>query len=544
MEHLEVAAEHRASSVALDELVAGRAYVAQAFAADTKPLAKAAQTLLGSGRKHLEKKQYDEARDDLVRACFLATAAANRGNRNAAPTASNALTELNSLHSSRVSLWKKTTPALAGKLQLVIRDMSLREALDAIAKAAPLQFRLVEGSLEDAREMLAGGDVRVTYLDLRGATVAEALDWLLQPLRLSWSPVSDRGEILVGSDRRLERVSAWVYDVSLVAVPTQEELAGRDDARQLTAKVQEDGERLIEAIRGTLRVSDTEVAWFAPGQLLVTGGPRTHERASGILAELANPKAKPANVPASLHARTSRRATERRAQWEVLAERQRLLTVAGIHDEYGWKLLAAAYDGELDLEALTELQIAWRADATKKLLGGDGRGLALRSAWAVMAASRLLADQRELAATAASIRRQVHTAVDEALSNCRKQSGDVSALLAAVYGAMAMDDATLNAKVLAALPSGTSDNPVLRAISIATRGLLGEPLEHQQVGKLLASDSVAGEDATVLLALACHRAGRETWSTFRVARQDLLGGQPLAGSVVVLVNCLSGSVGG
>jgi hypothetical protein len=111
---------------------------------------------------------------------------------------------------------------------------------------------------------------------------------------------------------------------------------------------------------------------------------------------------------------------------------------------------------------------------------------------------------------------------------------------------MAMDDAALGAKVLTALPSETSDDSSLNRIVTATRGLLGEPLElgDEQLANLLASDGAPGEDVTVLLALACRRAGGDTWSTFRVARQGLLGGQPLAGSVVVLVNRLSGNVGG
>jgi len=480
----------------------------------------------------------------LVHAYFLATAARNRGNGGAAQTASEALAELETLHSRRVALWKKKLPSLAGKLQLVLRDMSVGEALDAIAKGAPLNFELAEGSLEDAREMLAGYDARVTYLDLRGRTVAEALDWLLQPLRLTWHPVSDRGQIVVGSDRRLAGVSAWVYDASLIALPTKEDLSGQDDWKKLVAKVKEDGEELIKAIRRTLQASETEVAWFAPGELLVIGPQRTHEKAAALLAELADPNATPSHVQAALHAKTTQRATKRRAPLTVLAERQRLLAVAGVHDEFGWKLLAAALDGEVDLEALTELQIAWNADATGKLLDGKGRGLALRSAWAVIAASRMLDDEQELTALAASIRGQIRPAAEKALGTLVEKPDDITAILPAVYAAMAMEDTAQRAKVLAALPSETSENATLTATIIATRGLLGESLHpyDEQLTELLTSGGVAGEDVSVLLALACHRAGGEIRHAFRAARRDLLGAQPLAGSVVVLINRLTGNV--
>jgi hypothetical protein len=542
---LDVADTDEASTRGLrEDFLSSTGYAAQALASDTEPLAKAAQSWLESGRKHFEKEQYDEARPDFVRAYFLATAAINRGNGGAVRTASEALAELRSLHSARVALWKKEMPALAGKLQLVLRDRSVGEALDAISKGTPLRFKLAEGSLEDARGMLAGRDVRVTYLDLRGRTVAEALDWLLRPLRLSWYPVSDRGQIVVGSDRRLAGVSAWVYDVSSIAVPTKEDLSEQVDRKKLVAKVKEDGEELMKAIRRTLRASETEVAWFAPGEVLVIGPQQTHESAAAILAELADPNARPANVHAALHARTSQRAARRRAQLRVLAERQRLLAVARAHDEFGWKLLAAALDGEVDLEALTELQIAWKADATGKLLDGKGRGLALRSAWTAIAASRTLDDEKELAALAASIRGQIRSAAEKALSTFAEKPDDITAILPAVYAAMAMENAAQSAEVLAALPYETSDNATLTATIIATRGLLGESLHphDEQLTALLTSGGVTGEDVSVLLALACHRAGGEIRHAFRVARRDLLGAQPLAGSVVVLINRLTGNV--
>ncbi len=46
---------------------------------------------------------------------------------------------------------------------------------------------------------------------------------------------------------------------------------------------------------------------------------------------------------------------------------------------------------------------------------------------------------------------------------------------------------------------------------------------------------------TALLAIACRRAGGETWAAYRRDATDLLGKQPLAGSVLVLINRLSGS---
>lgn len=47
-----------------------------------------------------------------------------------------------------------------------------------------------------------------------------------------------------------------------------------------------------------------------------------------------------------------------------------------------------------------------------------------------------------------------------------------------------------------------------------------------------------GEDLVGPAAFACRQAGGAAWQTFRVEARRLLGNQPLAGDVVVLVNRL------
>ena len=76
----------------------------------------------------------------------LPPAAANRGNHAAAQIAKQALADLVSVRSERVAAWKKQLPALGTKLDLVLRDVALGEALDAFGEAAKLEIRLIEGS--------------------------------------------------------------------------------------------------------------------------------------------------------------------------------------------------------------------------------------------------------------------------------------------------------------------------------------------------------------------------------------------------------------
>jgi len=530
-----------------DFFIAGGTYTANVLVANTEGLAKVAQQLLDTGRKQLEKKERDEARADLVRAYFLATAAANRGNYQAMQTADAALAELESFHADRVEAWKREMPVLGTKLNLVLRNMSVGEALDAISRAIKLRSQLLDGSIEDASDMLAGRNVHVTYLDLRGATVAQALDWMLQPLRLTWQPEVDgsaANAILVGSDRRMPRISAWVYDVSTIALPSKEEFEGIDDQNKAVAKAKESAEQFIDAVRKALNPSGEAVTWFAPGQLLVIGNRETHGQAADVIAQLSDPEAKPAGSLAALHKKTSRRAQDRRERVRKLRELSRLMEMVAVHDEFGWKLLGAALVGQVDQEALTELQIAWRAEETKKLLDGKGAGIGLRSAWAITAASRMLSDHKETSLLADLVRDACRPAAEKAVAATKDGPQELSALLAAVYAAMAMGDADLAAKVLAALPDESSaDSPMAGAV-FAARGLLGEPLRtgSQQLASLIAAGRISGEDITVLVAMACDRDGGETWAAFRAEMRGLLGKQPLPGSVVVLVNRLSGNV--
>ena len=542
-----VSFEKLAEEVAdLDEsLVVDGRYAVSALGVDTNEIAKAAQQLREAGRTQLEKNEYDLARASLVRAYFLATAATNRGNYQASQTTSAALAELESLHSKRIEAWKREIPALDTRLDLVLRDMSVGEALDAIAQAAKVRIRLLDGSIKDASDMLAGRNVRVTYLNLRGATAAQALDWMLHPSRLTWQP--DRGRsagetIVAGSDRRMPRIAAWVYDVSTIAVPSKDEFEKIGDQNKAIAMATENAKQFIEAVRKALKASDKEVTWFAPGQLLVIGNSKTHGRAAEMIAMLSSPAAKPAGSLAVLHKKTSGRAQERQEQVRKVRELSRLMETFEVHDQFGWKLLAAALAGQVDEEALTELQIAWRAEETKRLLDGEGAGVALRSAWAITTASRMLPDRRELSAWAGQVRNQCRPAAKKTIAALKDDPQELSTILAAVYAAMVMGDANLNAKVLAALPyKPTADSPAA-GIVFAARGLLSAPLrvDGEQLGSLIAAGRISGEDNTVLVAMACHRAGGELWTAFRAEMKGLLGKQPLPGSVVVLVNRLSG----
>jgi hypothetical protein len=526
-------------------VAADRAYMVQALGDDTDEIVKAAQQLLETGRKHVEPQERAAARTDLLHAYFLAAAAANRGNDQAAQTEDEALAALESLHAQRVESWQQQIPALSTKLDLVLRDMPVREALDVIGQACELKLQLIEGSVGDASQMLSGRNARISYLDVRGATAAQALDWMLHPLRLSWQPQREgtAGDtILVGSDRRLPGDSAWVYDVSAIALPSNAEFSGIDDASKALAKAGQEAGQFLDAVRKTLKASELQVAWFAPGQLLVVGNSETHRQAAQLVAQLSDPEAHVSGSLAALHQKTSERAQQRREQVQSVRELHRLAELVSVHDQFSWQLLAAALGGEVDDQALVELQIAWRAEETKDLLQGDA-GLLLRSAWAITTAAKLLADQPELITLADAVRERCPAVAEKAVAALKDNPADVSTVLRAGYAALAMGDPDLSDRILASLPEDVpADSPAAGAV-FAVRGILGDanPASGQQFSALVAAGAVSGEDVTVLVALACRRADGDAWTAFRAEMRDVLGKQPLPGSVVVLVNRLSGT---
>ena len=200
---------------------------------DAAPLLPAAQEALKAAQTARQQGQLDAARTALLRAYFLASAAATV-NAEAGPLADQAMSDIESVHAQQLAAWTKDNPELDKRLDLVLRDRSIAEALEAVAAAAGVAIKLIPGSVEDAAGLLGSQTPRVTYLDLRGAKVAQALDWILQPAKLGWWLSKDA--VVAGSDRRGGTESAWVYDVSLIALPSAEELkAAKDDQQRIEA---------------------------------------------------------------------------------------------------------------------------------------------------------------------------------------------------------------------------------------------------------------------------------------------------------------------
>ena len=512
----------------------GRQWGSPVMQAQRPAVTKQAQEAFAAAETLAKDGKTTEARAKFVWACLL-DSAANYG----APgeIGGKALDQISTLDGSSLKLWAKELPALEKRLDLLIRDQSLENAVAAVAKAGKFDVRVTPGSIGDA-ESMAEGSSRVTWLDLRGATVAQALDWLLRPARLQWRV--DGKTVVVASARRYEGLSAWVYDVAALAWPTQKDLEATAEQDKQQAAVQKSCDQLFKAVRDTLKLPAEAIAWSDPGRLVILADAATHERAAQLLADLANAEAKVDAGLAELHKETSRRAADRKESQAKAAEARAVRrTLAGLAQP-SWQLLSAAAGGESDLEALTVLQVAWRSGEMDKVLGDERlRAAALRSLWAIRESARALPKDGELSALAESVAKRSRAAAEAAAALMEKSPQDGSAVLGAAYAWLAWrDDAELAAKLQAAMNKAPADGPAARVRNLVAALIASPESVDRTALEAVLKNPLGGDDATVLTALACRRAGGAIWDAWRGAAARTLGEQPLSGQVVVLTSRL------
>jgi len=451
-----------------------------------------------------------------------------------------------------VPLWAKTEPVLEKKLNITIQDLSVEDAIRAIARAVRRSDGLVEIT-QDPVLRAERGEMRVTYLDLRGATVAQALDWILVPERMTWW-LRD-GALRAGTARSAPVAGPWVYDVSLLVMPDEKEIEKIEDYQKRVQAVKQSADDFLKAVAKALGAKDLvrekekaeesaekpEVVWYGPGQVLLFAGAKTHAAAAKLFADLADPKAELAGDLAELHKTTSARAEARKDAAEKARTAAEKFRVAGVLREYSWRLLAAAAGDELDPEALAELQVAWKSPAAAELLKGEARVIPIRSAWAFQTAWAAMPTVEESVAIPKAFRDGVQEAAKAALADLEKSPDAPAAYFAVLYTALGIRDPSSEflAKAKPLLTEGKADSPLADVRTVA-KALFAEPkdVDSKALTELLAK-GVRGDDMVALTALACRRAGGEVWTAFRAESRAILGDQPLSGAVVVLVNRLS-----
>ena len=440
-------------------------------------------------------------------------------------------------------------PRLNRKLDFVLRNQALDEAIRTVVEAGGCELDLVNGSLADVIELLNLPELRVTYLDLRYATVIQGLDWLLAPYHLTWQ-MKDADTIRVGVTRRLSAPSAWGYAVADLAMPSEEEIdnftSEADLENALTGFL--NGVRVIIDQKGDLGLKPGSAVLIDAGRLLVYGEPHTHAKVKSFLEALRNGQldiVKVAGRDLSSETRASLKALQQLAvkRWETRADAREKATAKQARDnverslgDAPWQLLAEAVRGGVNLEALTTLQMAWD---NPQIRGMDSQ-LVTRAAWCIGMAARVVPNDAELTTLAEKAVSTVN-----AMKVLKPEDNNASAYLAALYAVLLLEDGDARenqAEDAVKSLMMVDENSSLWITRLIAQGWLSPSVETDlSLIEAISAHRIGGDDGVLLTSLLAKRRGGQLWQTFREEMPSLVRAQPLNGHVVVLVNRLEAS---
>ena len=476
-----------------------------------------------------------EAVSLLRKACMLAGSDSDYRVRNIGQVALNGLL---GTREAAVNAQIEELPDLKKQLDLVLEHTSLTEAIAAIGKAAGIEINVIDGSLDDVRELLEIKDLDVVYLDLRNATVAESLCWLLDPFQLDWAV--DGKRIAVGTSRRLaaDAPAPWVYTIAELCVPLEDEFGEDKEANRKL--VQDSREEVLACIKAVIDPAKVRELDF--DRIMVDGTAAEHQGVGSLLAALRSGKQLEAlpQAAAAIAAKTARRYA---ARAELRAGRIAANERAAVSDalrEYSWKLMADGLAGTADRETLAWLSYAWNHAECGNAIKRDS-SLSARGLWTVAASARLLPEN---AAVQALAKKAAQLAVAApAAPGVQGQTALLQQILAvrdlAAVGiqAPAFDDKFI-ASARAALDKADQGGA---AVASALLDDLDAKQRDELAAKLKAAvESVHGDDAVVLFALACRRAGGEAWARFRSdIRLELIQRVRPGGDALLITNRLS-----
>jgi len=436
-------------------------------------------------------------------------------------------------------------PRLKTRLKLIVRDKSLREALGEIAAAAGLDLDLAPGAVAVASRLQDVRSLRVTWVDLRGATAAQAFDWLCGPAHIDWSVDGGKVRATVASLGRVE--APWTYDVSAVAMPLEEEFKDlKGDWKRIRRRSRELASGFMAEIRKTAGTGVAEDCfWLNPGQIVVFGDWRVHARVRRCLEELAAGRGE----HGELGKKALNRYGKRRDYMEKSRAARRNGEVYGALQWSSWQLVAGAAGGETNLEALTRLEVAWRHPFAARLAAKDRPLTAMRSAWTITESALALPKDKALAELARRVLDKVGTQAAASVAALEKAPNDKQACLAALYGYLALRNGEalghLPAERLAGLRGGLKkylandpgkQDPLRRLRTIGKILVQGLGKSDGKEITSLFDAGVRSDDLNALGALAARKAGGDTWRAFRASARDNFAGNGVSGAVVLIAN--------
>ena len=435
-------------------------------------------------------------------------------------------------------------PGLNRKLDVILRNQPLVDAMQTVVNAGGFQLEVVQGSLKDVAALLNVPALRVPYLDVRHATVIQGLEWLLAPYHLTWH-MKNAETLTVGTARRLPGVSVWGYDVLDLALPLAEELDEDTSWRSVENALAD----FLKALRIVINQKEEGIqtgsaVLLDAKRLLVYGDPEIHRKVERFLEALREGES---DVMSIARRRLSEdegaalKALQKLTidRWKAGAEprekhiasqaQQRIMTDL---QTMSWQLLAEALHGEIDLEALTRLQIAWETPELHAIIETESGSLVPRSAWCIRTAARFVPTDSELATFSKNVLSKVRRM--RTLRAPREES--FAAYLGTLYAVLSLDGNPPDTRrALIAEPTNADVNP---ARLIAKSLLSPSQKSDKALHGMLASHQISDEDLMLLTCLAAKRRGGHLWQTFREELPDLVRQSRMSGQVLVIISRL------
>ena len=500
---------------------------------------KAAQAALAAAQALHKQGQLESVRLRYQHA--LGLAAALYDDKGTSVTSMEAIRNLNEEIAKKRA---KAYPRLNRKLEIILRNQPLADAIRTLVNGAGFQLELVPGSLKDVAALLNVQELRVTYLDLRQTTLIQGLDWLLAPYHLTWE-VKAPDTITVGTARRLPSPSVWGYDVLALAMSLDSEL----DEDAPWKSIENEQTAFLNAIRIVINQKEEGIQ---PGSamlldakcLLVYGAPEIHQKVERLLEALRDGKSNVTRVAGRNLAKDEAAALKvlqklTSARWKTRAEAQETRTAAEARQRLvtdvataAWQLLAEAIKGKVDLEALTRLQMNWAAPRMPFALESKDLLLVMRSAWCIRTAAQAVPTDAELATLSQSVLSKLRKF--KLLKPQQYASTDYLGTLYAVLALPVEDRGEAREALLA-----VREHADIKMAQLIAEGLLSPSEKSDKaLAAALSAHQIYDEDLLLLASLVAKRRGGQLWQTFREELPNLVRQIPLNGQVVVILNRL------
>ena len=202
-----------------------------------------------------------------------------------------------------------------------------------------------------------------------------------------------------------------------------------------------------------------------------------------------------------------------------------------------WKLLASAFSGKVDKDALTMLQKAWEDPMLETVMAGGNQYIAMRSAWCIRTTAQAIPNNRELA----TLSKQVLSKVSK-VKLLASRDNSLYAYLSTLYAVLVQSEEARSAKykdvVKALLTKMDKDTHIdIKTARLVAEGLV-KPSERNDkaLQAALATQNIYGDDLVLLTCLLAKNRGGQLRQTFREEFPYIARQRRLNGYVVVIIS--------